>query len=140
MCFFFVLFSFNTCNCGLDDIVSVFIHAIYPTTLGPCLRLLGYLVQFIRARKNILRYLKAGKNQWFLSKNGFFDVIYWEGKVIPVRLKFVGTYKMHILLGSCGTLIKNGFLGVVSILGLLYNPNFDFLPLTSACMLWADTV
>lgn len=47
---------------------------------------------------------------------------------------------MHILLGSCGTLLKNGFLGIVSILGLLYDPNFDFLPLTSVCMIWADTL
>jgi hypothetical protein len=70
VCDFFVLFFFNICNCGLDDIVSVFIHAIYPVSLGPCLRLLGYGVQFIRARKNILRYLKVGRINGFCLKMG----------------------------------------------------------------------
>lgn len=63
-------FPFNICNCGLDDIVSVFIHVIYPASLWPCLRLLGYGVQFLRARKNVLRYLKVGRINGFCLKMG----------------------------------------------------------------------
>lgn len=72
------LFSFDIYNCGLDDIrqydiVSVFIHLIYPASLGLALGYKGMgrvWGSVFTGEKFFLRYLKEGRINGFCLKMG----------------------------------------------------------------------